>query len=206
MCANLVSPVWYFALSKIVNKINQGGDDSTMKRLVTIGVSTSILFYLIGQSLVVLTSLRAPTDVKQHRMYLTSAFPYLLITPLTVYIPERFYAGIIGPSFIISWLGFHQEVGFMNSQSVCCGINKLLFGYFFYRTSNVSEFKIFKAQEALDAEREFLEAMQSTLHGISPFGMTQLNDFATPLFFSLTPPKNNLKKVFRPPWASPDLF
>ena len=40
----------------------------------------------------------------------------------------------------------------------------------------------------------------------SPFGMSEKNDFATPCFFSLPPPKQNVKKVFCPLQASPDLF
>ena len=102
----------------------------------------------------------------QHRIYLCSRMLISMLGLVLIQPPFQIYAFVSAPTTIISWLLFHNKVGFWRSSMVIFGVLLTVLQALLCVFLERLQWQQFHANAQLDRERFILVSTQTTLHGM----------------------------------------
>jgi len=138
----------------------------TDKRSAIFGAAFQLVAYIVSEWVVLMNSVRLATVVVCHRVFLIATLTLFFVSGMIGYVPIALYVGIHAPAFFIFWVTFHWMVDFLTCTSVGGGALVVWIVYCVKRRLEDCEREKYRVTAALDAERHYLETMQSTLRAM----------------------------------------
>jgi len=142
--------------------------DVNSSRLVWLGWVYQLLPFAVLNCLTVYSSLAAPTELMQHRIFLSTSLVVLCGPAYVFYMPTWVTALVYCPIWMAAWLCFHHLVGFLNNNPACVGSALLACMILSYMQHAVNEerWESFQTMLTLKQEQRVLKATQVVLRGM----------------------------------------
>jgi len=151
--------------TEVAHKLVQ---DVNSSQVAWLGWVYQWLVFAFWQWFFICWSLTAPTELMQHRIFLTTTLPLLCVSAYVLHVPTWVNVLAFCPIWMAAWLCFHHLVGFLNGNPacVCFAFFACMILVYMQHTLNKERWESFQTTRALKQEQRVLKETQVVLHGM----------------------------------------